>query len=186
MLMSASPGPDALIAEAIGRCAQGDRAALRVIYDLEAPAMIGVAMRILHRRELAEEAVHDAFTRIWRHASSFDPDRGGGRTWIYAILRHRSLSILRSEGRTELLDESGFQDRASEEESPEEVVTRLSDAKSLKRCLETLQPARRKAILLAYVNGLTHGEIAGKLGVPLGTTKAWIRRSLLALRECLA
>jgi RNA polymerase sigma factor (sigma-70 family) len=175
-----------LIARAIAGCAAGDRRSLRVIYDREASAMIGVATRILRRRELAEEAVHDAFTRIWRYAGSFDPQRGDARTWIYAILRHRAISILRSEGRIELLDESAMPDRVAEEESPEAVVSRLSDANSLKRCLEALDPMRRNAILLAYVNGLTHAEIAGKLGVPLGTAKAWIRRTLLALRECLA
>ena len=65
------------------------------------------------------------------------------------------------------------------------AVARLSDEKSLKRCLETLEPVRRNAVVLAFVQGLSHGEVAGRLGVPLGTCKAWIRRSLLALRECM-
>ena len=186
MLVTAKAGSDDGVAEAIRRCASGDKNALRVIYDREAPAMIGVAMRILRRRDLAEEAVHDAFMRIWQHARTFDPSRGGAKTWIYAILRHRALNILRGESRTDLVDDFAPLDVASDEETPEAVVSRLSDARSLKRCLELLEPVRRNAIVLAYVNGLTHGEIAGKLGVPLGTAKAWIRRSLLTLKECLA
>jgi RNA polymerase sigma-70 factor (ECF subfamily) len=66
------------------------------------------------------------------------------------------------------------------------VVARLSDAGALRRCLERLEPARRRLIVLAYVHGLTHGELAGRLGMPLGTVKSWVRRSLLSLRECLA
>jgi RNA polymerase sigma-70 factor (ECF subfamily) len=177
--------PGLSIAAALKRCATGDRAALRVIYDAEAPAMIGVAMRILKRRELAEEAVHDAFMRIFQYAASFDPARGEAKAWIYAILRHRALNILRGEARTELVDDNEKLDAVSEEETPEAAVARLSDEKSLKRCLETLEPVRRNAVVLAFVQGLTHGEVAGRLGVPLGTCKAWIRRSLLSLRECM-
>jgi RNA polymerase sigma-70 factor (ECF subfamily) len=172
--------------DALRRCAAGDRAALRAIYDAEAPRMLGVAMRLLRRRSLAEEAVHDAFVQIWQRAASFDPARGGGRSWIYAVLRHRALNILRGETRTDLVEDFEPFALVSEDESPEAIVSRLSDAGALRRCLERLEPLRRQAVLLAYVQGLSHGELAGRLGVPLGTMKSWIRRSLLALRECMA
>jgi RNA polymerase sigma-70 factor (ECF subfamily) len=172
--------------DALRRCAAGDRAALRAIYDAEAPRMLGVAMRLLRRRSLAEEAVHDAFVQIWQRAASFDPARGGERSWIYAVLRHRALNILRGETRTDLVEDFEPFTLVSEDESPEAIVSRLSDAGALRRCLERLEPLRRQAVLLAYVQGLSHGELAGRLGVPLGTMKSWIRRSLLALRECMA
>jgi RNA polymerase sigma factor (sigma-70 family) len=156
--------------DALRRCAAGERACLRVIYDREAAAMIGVAMRILRRRELAEEAVHDTFAR----------------SWLYAVLRHRALNILRGERRTDQLDDFDTLDLESGDESPEACVARLSDTKALRHCLEKLEPARRHAIVLAYVQGLTHGELAGRLGVPLGTVKSWIRRSLVTLKECMA
>jgi RNA polymerase sigma-70 factor (ECF subfamily) len=164
----------------------GDRAALRAIYDSEASRMLGVAMRLLRRRPLAEEAVHDTFMQIWQKAGSFDPSRGNGRTWLYAILRNRALNILRGESRTDLVDDFEPMGLVSEEEDAEAVMLRLSDAGSLKRCLERLEPSRRQAITLAYIHGLSHGELAGRLGVPLGTAKSWIRRSLVSLRECLA
>jgi RNA polymerase sigma-70 factor (ECF subfamily) len=85
--------------------AGGDRAALRRIYDAEASRMLGVAMRLLRRRALAEEAVHDTFVQVWQKAASFDPARGEGRTWLYAILRNRALNILRGEARTDLMDD---------------------------------------------------------------------------------
>lgn len=170
---------------ALRRCATGDSAALRVIYDAEADRMLGVAMRMLKRRSLAEEAVHDAFVQIWRKAATFDPGRGAAKTWIYAVLRNGALDILRSESRTEALEDDAIEDTASEADDPETVVLKLSDGAALRRCLETLEPKRRSAIVLAYVNGLTQGELAGRLGVPIGTVKSWIRRSLMSLKECL-
>ena len=176
----------AALADALSRCARGERAALREIYDSEAPTMIGIAMRVLKRRDMAEEAVHDAFLRIHQHAGSFDPAKGSARAWIFTIVRNRALNIVRGEAKTDLVDDfepMGLQDDG---DSPETIMSKLSDARSLKRCLELLEPERRKLILLAYTQGLTHGEIAGKIGAPLGTVKSWIRRSLMTLRECMA
>jgi RNA polymerase sigma-70 factor (ECF subfamily) len=148
--------------------------------------MLGVAIRLLRRRSLAEEAVHDTFVQVWQRASTFDPNRGDGRTWLYAVLRNRALNILRGETRTDLVEDFEPMGLVSDDESPENAALRLSDTGALKRCLERLEPARKQAILLAYVHGLSHGELAGRLGVPLGTMKSWIRRSLLVLRECMA
>ena len=148
--------------------------------------MLGVAMRLLRRRPLAEEAVHDAFLQVWQKAASFDPARGTARTWLYAILRNRALNILRGESRTDChgrfrVDGSG----GSRGGCRGDRGPRLSDTSALRRCLESLEPVHRKAIVLAYVQGLSHGELAGRFGVPLGTMKSWIRRSLAALRECM-
>lgn len=173
------------IEAALLSCASGDKSALKRIYDVESARMLGVAQRLLKRRALAEEAVQDTFVLIWRHAARFDPERGSGPTWIYAILRNRSLSILRDEKRTETHEEPVAEELASEEDDPETVMLKLSDAKALHACLETLPAQRRGIVLLAFVKGLTHGEIAGRLNMPIGTVKSWIRRSLISLKECL-
>jgi RNA polymerase sigma factor (sigma-70 family) len=184
-LTNRTPGtPD--LDDALRRCANGDRKALRAIYDAEAPRMLGVATRILRRPSLAEEAVHDAFVQIWQQAATFDPSRGRARTWLYGVVRHRALNILRGEVRTELVDDFEPMNLTSEEEDPEQVMQRLSDTSALRRCLERLEPVRRRAVVLAYMHGLSHGELAARLGVPLGTMKSWLRRSLIALRECLS
>jgi RNA polymerase sigma factor (sigma-70 family) len=183
--MGNPPGSAIDAEEALRRCAAGDRTALRALYEREAPQMLGVAIRILRRRALAEEAVQDAFVQIWRKASTFDSNLGSGRTWVYSILRNRALNILRDEGRTDPTDDFEPFALESEEVDPEAAVARLSDAGALKRCLERLDPRRRASIVLAYMHGLTHAELAGRLGVPLGTVKSWIRRSLVALKECL-
>jgi RNA polymerase sigma-70 factor (ECF subfamily) len=179
-----SEGDD--LASLIAACAAGRRDSLKVLYQREAGAMIGAAMRIVRRREIAEEVVHDAFVQIWRGAGSFDPQRGNGRAWIFTIVRNRAISILRSANR-ELPTEDEILIAAAEKTEPaEEAYGRLGDGSALKRCLDSLDPKRRAGVLLAYVEGLSHGEIAARLGVPLGTAKSWIRLSLTQLRECLA
>jgi RNA polymerase sigma factor (sigma-70 family) len=172
-------GVEAQVAAALARCAQGDRTALRVIYDIEGGRMLGVARRMLRRQDLAEEAVQDTFMRLWRAARSYDPNKGAARTWLYAILRNSALSILR--------DESRFtaDDQAIEELAGEASVARLPESSALRRCLEQLDAPRRAAVVLAYVHGLSHAELAGRLGVPLGTVKSWVRRSLISLQECM-
>lgn len=177
--------PDEL-ADALRACAQGDRGALRLVFDREADRMLGVARRILRRPALAEEAVQDTFVLVWRNAVRFDASRGSARTWLYTVLRNRALNILRGESRTDLVDDFEPMGLTSQEESAEQMVERLSEAGRLRRCLERLDPIRRRAVVLAYAGGLSHGELAGRIGVPLGTMKSWMRRSLLALRECMA
>ena len=172
---------EAQVSAAIARCAAGERAALRVIYDIEAGRMVGVARRMLRRQDLAEEAVQDAFMRLWRSARTYDPQKGAARSWLYAILRNCALTILRDESRF-TADEG-----AAGEAAPmtENALTRLPENSALRRCLERLDAERRTVVVLAYVHGLSHGELAGKLGVPLGTVKSWVRRSLLSLQECM-
>lgn len=170
---------EAQLAAALARCAAGDRAALQMIYASEAPRMIGVARRILLRQDLAEEAVHDAFMRIWRSAAGFDPHRGSARGWLYAIVRNRALSIHRNEHRYDAADESAL------EIDCEATMTRLPETSALRRCLERIDRPRRDVVVLAYAHGMSHGELAGRMKVPLGTVKSWVRRSLFALQECM-
>jgi RNA polymerase sigma-70 factor (ECF subfamily) len=167
------------LAAALARCGAGDRTALQAIYDSEASRMIGVARRILFRKDLAEEAVHDAFIRIWRGAVGFDPRRGSARGWLYAVVRHRALSIHRNEHRYETSDES------PEHIDCVAILSLIPETSALRRCLEQIDRPRRDVVVLAYVHGMSHGELAGKLRVPLGTVKSWVRRSLLALQECM-
>jgi RNA polymerase sigma-70 factor (ECF subfamily) len=174
------------LAEALRRCAAGDQAALRGIYEAEAARMVGVALRILRRQTLAEEAVHDVFVQVWQRSGSFDPGKGDARSWLYAIVRNRALSILRGEGRLEHVDDFEPMGLESEDEAPDVVVQRLADGGRLRRCLERLDGRRREIIVLAYAQGLSHGELAGRLKIPLGTIKSLIRRSLVVLKDCMA
>jgi RNA polymerase sigma-70 factor (ECF subfamily) len=170
---------EAQMSAALVRCAAGDRRALQMIYDSEAARMIGVARRILFRQDLAEEAVHDAFLRIWHGARGFDPARGAALGWLYAIVRNRALSIHRNEHRYDASEDHG------NEIAPETALAGLPETSALRKCLEQIERPRRDVVVLAYVYGMSHGELAGRLKVPLGTVKSWARRSLLSLQECM-
>jgi RNA polymerase sigma-70 factor (ECF subfamily) len=172
------------LSDALMRCAAGDRDALRLIFDSEAPRLVAIAARILRRRELAEEAVQDAFVQIWRKASQYAPDRG----WICAVVRNRALNLLRDGRREELAGDDAIAEMrdAAHVDEAHAAFLELDSKSRLRDCLSTLDEPKRNSILMAYVSGFTHGEIAGRLGVPLGTAKAWVRRGLASLRECMA
>jgi RNA polymerase sigma factor (sigma-70 family) len=166
-------------------CARGERGALRTIYEEEAPRLLGLAMRILRRRDLAEDAVHDAFVKIWEKAGTFDPRRGSGRGWIYTVVRHQAINMIRERRHDAPLNEAQLEELPAEGGDPFDLTATLADSSALARCLEQLDPPKRASIVLAYVEGCSHAEIAARLKVPLGTAKAWIRRGLQALRGCL-
>ncbi|WDM57917.1 sigma-70 family RNA polymerase sigma factor [Pseudomonas sp. NEEL19] len=165
-------------------CAQGDRRALQALYDHEGPRLLGVARRIARDNATAEDIVHDAFIRIWTGAASYDPARGSARGWIYSITRHLALNSIRDTRRETVLDDA---DMAAVPTLPGRLddLALWSGSAKIYRCLEQLQPGPQHCILHAYVDGCSHAEIATLLGAPLGTVKAWIKRSLKALRECL-
>ena len=169
----------------LAACASGDRGALRALYDREARWLMGVAMRIVRQRQLAEEVLQEAFLQIWRAAGTFDAARGSGRGWIYTVVRHRALQEVRKDGRevnVAIEDiENLADDRQSVAADPQGI-----DAAELERCLERLEPQKRACIVHAFVEGYTHEQIAARLDAPLGTVKSWVRRGLLALKECLS
>lgn len=165
-------------------CAQGDRRALQALYDYEGARLLGVARRIARDDATAEDIVHDAIIRIWTRAASFDPARGSARGWIYSITRHLALNSIRDTRRETVLDEADINTASAVQGELEDICLWSGSAK-IYRCLEQLQPAPQRCILHAYVDGCSHAEIAGLLNAPLGTVKAWIKRSLKALRECL-
>lgn len=166
-------------------CARGDRAALRRLYECEARWLTGVALRIVRRRELADEVLHDAFLAIWSKASTYDPALGSARGWIYSVVRHRALNALRQRGQ-DSLPEQVPPEAADDAPGPLDSLSRHKDAQALHRCLQLLDAQKRACILLAYVDGYSQSQIADRLACPLGSVKAWVRRGLLALKECLA
>jgi RNA polymerase sigma-70 factor (ECF subfamily) len=176
------------LAGMLADCGRGDRSALKRIFDTEGGRLIALAERILRRRDLAEEVVQDAFIRIWTSARQFDGSRGSARGWIYAIVRNRALNVLRDGRREDTVEEDRLE-ALREDEQMEHILSAwqaLDRNSRLHDCLGALDEKKRRGILLAYVGGYTHGEIAGRLKLPLGTTKSWIRRGLSALRECMA
>ena len=181
--MAAGSGDD--LTPLIVACAAGDRAAFRRLYDAAAPRLLGVALRLVRRRAVAEEIVHDAFLQIWQQAGRFDPARGSGWGWVVTIVRNRALNVLRGAGRETAADDGMLEALPDPSPGVLDALTLAGDAAALHRCLGRLEGGKQTSILLAYVDGLTHTQIAEQLATPLGTVKAWIRRGLLELKGCL-
>lgn len=164
------------------RCAAGDRGAFRALYDRHAPRLYAVALRITRHASSASDAVQEAFIQIWRNAGQFDTGRGNAEAWMTGLVRYRALDLLRRTGpRTVDLDEVSLTEAA-------DAVTALDDeteGRALRECLERLEPERRRLVVLAFVEGFSHTELAARLATPLGTVKSSIRRALASLRECL-
>lgn len=173
------------LADLLVAVARGDVKALRAIYQRQNVRLFGVANAVLRDRDQAADALHNAFINIQRRAAQYDPARGAAEAWLAAIVRYAALDILRARGREMPSDDPALGDIPVE---PEALVMLESqeNGSRLKACLEQLPEKNRRGIVLAFVHGLSHPQIAAKLDLPLGTVKAWIRRGLLSLRECLA
>jgi RNA polymerase sigma-70 factor (ECF subfamily) len=175
---------------ALAACAKGQGAALQQLYEQESPRLLGVVQRMVRNMPLAEDIVHDAFVNIWKRAASFDASRGEARGWMYSIARNLALNSLRDNAREMAVEDEVMNDLEAEQSlqawrETADAFAWEDSAGRMTLCLERLDPVRRNCVLHAYVDGLTHSEIAQRIGAPLGTVKAWIKRSLLNLRECL-
>ncbi len=164
-------------------CATGDQAAFRRLYELQSPRLYGLALRLLQQPGLASDAVHDAFVQVWRRAARFDPSRNAGEAWLASLLRYRAIDILRRRSR----EQYGIEQRDEADDAPDafDRLAERADTESLHRCLQELEETQRRAIVLAFLDGLSHVELASRLRSPLGTVKSWVRRGLLGLRRCL-
>ena len=173
------------LGELIGNVARQDRQAFATLYDATAAQLFGVALRILRRRDVAEEVLQETFVAVWEHARDYSPARGTPLTWLITIVRHRAIDQLRRSG-------SRAENRSASDEALLSLVAgeafsadRGAQLGALQRCLDELEAQPRRAVLLAYAYGLTHEELAARLGAPMGTVKAWIRRSVERLKRCL-
>jgi len=177
---------DETLAILLTRCSNGDREALRALFDAEGARLFALCRRILRRNDLAEEALQEGMLRIWMHAGTVASERGSARGWVYAVVRNQSLNMLRRADREISLDEPEAVAEAISIDNSEAAVAALDTRSRLRTCLENLDADKRHCVLLAHLYGFTHGEIAGHLAIPLGTAKSQVRRGLSALRKCMS
>jgi RNA polymerase sigma-70 factor (ECF subfamily) len=164
--------------------AAGDRGALRRVYEAQSARLFGLANAILRDRDAAADALHDAFLRVSQRAGQFDPMRGAAAAWLAGVVRHAALDQARRRGRELPTDDPSLGDAAVAPEALERVAAN-DEGRRLRECLQALEEKNRSGIVLAFVHGLSHSQVADRLSLPLGTVKAWIRRGLQQLRDCL-
>jgi RNA polymerase sigma-70 factor, ECF subfamily len=176
-------------AATIAAVAAGDAAALDLLYVRFRPAAFATAYAVLRDPATAEDVVHDAFLSVWRNAASYRRERGAARAWLLTIVRNAAIDHLRSRRflvQLQPTDEIDRYERPGRDRIAEDVastVAATTDAHRVRAAVRTLPAAQRDAVELAFFAGLTHGEIAARTGLPLGTVKGRLRLGLRRLRK---
>jgi RNA polymerase sigma-70 factor (ECF subfamily) len=164
--------------------AQGDRIAFAELYDTTAPRVLGLIRRILIDHAQSEEVAQEVFLEIWQSAGRFEPNRGSATTWILTMAHRRAIDRIRSSqaGRDRDL-RVGVRDFSPEVDDVSEQAEIRLENERVRRAMARLTELQRQAITLAYYEGLTHTEIAQRLGIPLGTVKTRLRDGMIRLRD---
>lgn len=184
--VSAGAGDDARSVEDLLEAVRArDARAFRLLFDRTSPKLLGVVIRILKRKDAAEDVVQDVFVKLWNQQAVFDRAIGSGMAFLGTIARNRALDVVRRRSVTDTAGDAELEDVMDLMPSPETVAADRGDMRALMTCLDTLSDGPRRAILMAYVDGATGEEIATSLGSPVGTVKSWMHRGLASLRECM-
>jgi RNA polymerase sigma-70 factor (ECF subfamily) len=186
------------LARLLGRTGLGDRAAFAALYERTSAHLHAVVLRIQRDRGQAEDILQEVYVNVWRAARSFDAAQSQPLTWLTSIARNRAIdSLRRSQARPQVQshapggareeeeEESVYDRIADEAAGPLDLLDRASDARALSACMDQLSAAQRQSLALAFYQGLSHSEVAEQMREPLGTVKSWVRRALLALKDCL-
>ena len=180
---SSGVSPDAAL---VHRLLQRDVRAFEQLYDRHSRIVYGLVLRILQQAATAEEVVQDIFLQLWRNASQYDTTRGPFVPWLLTLARNRALDHLRLKGERQRRREDQTEELPPVFISAPDFEGRIDQKRRAARVrdlMASLQPQQKRALELAYFEGLSHSEIASKLQEPLGTVKSWIRNGLLKLKE---
>ncbi len=176
---------------------RGDHASFAQVYERTSSHLFGVALRMLRHEHLAEDALQEAYVSIWKNAAQYRTEINGQTlapmTWLIAIVRNKALDLLRKQTRLredEFITEGDEHDRAATtlpDTAPSalDALSSALDTLSIDTCMSALSAAQRQALALCFYQGLTHCEAAAQMGSPIGSVKAWVRRGLDKLKDCL-
>jgi RNA polymerase sigma factor (sigma-70 family) len=175
----------------LDRIAAQDAAALKELYELSSSKLYGLAMRVVGKREWAEDVLQEAFMTIWRSAGSYRASLSPPLAWMGLIVRSRGLDFLRRRTAdrsniTQELDEVMADTLDGDTPNPMDTAQASQQAWALHQCMTRLDNRQRELVSLAYLRDLSHSELAEQLRLPLGSVKSWIRRGLEQLRVCMA
>ena len=168
--------------------ALGDHQAFAAVYDATRRRGWAICLRLLQDRALAEDALQDAYVKVWHQAANYRPTQGAAEAWLATVVRNTCLDKLRALKREPVESMDAMHtplDPVDGAPGPEQRLERSLSHGSLDRCFEQLKPQQRELLTHSYVMGLSHGELAARTGMALGTIKTIIRRAILALRACL-
>jgi RNA polymerase sigma-70 factor, ECF subfamily len=163
--------------------AAGDKHAFTLLYEEAGPKLYAVALRLLRRQDLAEEALQDSLIKIWEKAPDYAPHLGSPMTWMIAITRNRAIDILRAGSRSQgdvCIDTVTIADVSPD---PLSLTVKSAELRAIEESLSGVSAEYRECFLLAYYYGLTHEEIAVRVNAPVGTVKSRIRRCLAKLKD---
>jgi RNA polymerase sigma-70 factor, ECF subfamily len=178
--------------------AHGDHAAFAHIYERTHAHLFGVAIRILGQGQAAEDALQEAYVSIWKNADAYRNEVNGQviqpMTWLIAIVRNKALDAFRARARRkenalpepDELDGDEMDGAAHPAPGPMQLLDQATQSLHIEDCMKALDGSHRQSLALAYYQGLSHSEVAEHMGAPLGSVKAWIRRGLEKLKNCLA
>ncbi len=178
------PSPQQL-SELVVRVAHRDRVAFAEVYRATSAKLLGVIIRILHRRDIAEEVLQEVYVTLWERAADFEPGRASPITWLSTIARNRALDVARRRQMASIEDTPGALDMPADEPHPLDGIELSEDLARLWRCLDGLETDRREIVILAYMKGESREALGQRYGRPVPTIKTWLHRSLKQLRECL-
>ncbi len=165
--------------------AGGDRNAFENLYAATSAKLFGVCLRVLNNRAEAEDALQDAFVKIWRNADRYKVNGLSPMTWLITVTRNLCIDRIRARKATsgDMDEVAALEDSAP---GPEALAIAASDRARIVGCMAGLDPDKAGAVRRAYLEGETYQELAEVYGVPLNTIRTWLRRSLQKLRECLS
>jgi RNA polymerase sigma-70 factor (ECF subfamily) len=178
------------LAELLARVALGERTAFERLYRATCDHLLGVAYQLLGNRSWAEDVLQEAYVSVWHGARGYQAGLARPMTWLIHVVRHRAIDALRSRHGerkyTEPLQAAHEEVADAGTDGPAQCLAASLARVRIDHCMAGLAPGQRQALALAYYRGLVHSEIAQALNAPLGTAKAWVRRGLDRLRDCLA
>ncbi len=168
--------------------AQGRQEALAALYDETSPMINGLLRRMLERPEDAEEVLLDIYLKAWKNAGGYSEKRGSVQAWLVIMARNAAIDRIRhhrAQPRAVCLDADNAIEPEALDDSPEMQSASAQRRRRIQKLIAQLPADQRQAVDLAFFGGLTHFELAEKLGEPLGTVKSRIRMGLIRLRTLL-
>ena len=170
---------------ALAQVANGDRAALRLVFDLTSAKLFGLCLRISQDREIAEDILQDVYLKVWNRAGRYDAAKASPITWLCTIARNTAIDWRRASSGPAMVGEDYASDIADDRATAPELIDADRERARIFHCLEALDERPRDAIRAAFFDGLSYPQLADRMAVPLGTMKSWIRRGLLQMKGCL-